>query len=54
MSEGIAVGLVLFIVGLALSIIGVAGAFSWIQFGFGVPMAIVGALMLIFAAKSNG
>ena len=47
MSEKLAVGLVLFIVGLALSFSWVAGAFSWIQLGIGVPMAIVGALMLV-------
>ena len=54
MSEKLAVGLVLFIVGLALSINAVADAFSWIELGFGVPMALVGGRILVETAKSNG
>ncbi len=46
-----AVGLVLFIAGLALSINAVADAFSWTELGLGVPMTIVGTLMLVGMPK---
>lgn len=51
---GLAIGLGLFLGGLLLVVIGVAGTFSWIQLVVGGSMAVVGALMLVAAAKSNG
>ena len=54
MRAELAVGLGLFLGGLLVGVIGVAGIFSWIQLGVGVSMAIVGARMLVAASKSNG
>ena len=54
MGAGLAVGLGLFLSGLLVGVIGLAGTFSWIQLGVGVSMAIVGARMLVVASKSNG
>ena len=54
MSEKLAVGLVLFIVGLALCAFVADGRFSWVLLVFGVPMALVGARMLVGTTKNNG
>ena len=54
MGTGLKVGLGLFLGGLLIGVIGVNGTFAGIQLGVGVSMAIVGALMLVAAAKSNG
>ena len=51
MLAGLAVGLGLFLGGLIVAAIGVTGTLSWIQLGFGVSMAVVGALVLVAAAK---
>ena len=52
MGAGLAVGLGLLVVGVLVLAIGAAGTVSVIQVGIGIFLAVVGALMLVAAAKS--
>ena len=54
MSDKLKVGLALFLGGLALCAFVADGRFSWVLLVFGVPMALVGARMLVGTTKSNG
>ena len=54
MSEALAVGLVLLVVGVIIFAFGASDPFSLIQAGIGGFLAAVGALMLMAAAKRNG
>lgn len=50
---GIVVGLGLFLLGLVFAALGANEPFTWVMFGFGVAMAIVGAVVLVVAVKGN-